>query len=231
MLRAIAIDDEPLPLEILKEFCSQSGLISLEKTFTKVGEAKKHLQNFPVDLLFLDIQMPKLSGIEFYKSLEQNVMLIFTTAHSQYALDGFDLNAVDYLLKPFSYERFLLASSKATDYFKYLKKSESTDNKFLYVRSEYSLIQIAFTDILYIESLADYLKITLSDSKKIVTRMPLKTVMEKLPQQEFIRVHCSFVIPFNRIQKVRRKIIYLSEKEIPIGSSYEQDFFSRYKAE
>jgi len=231
MLRAIAIDDEPLPLEILKEYCLQSEFISLEKTFTKVSEAQKYLRSFPVDLLFLDIQMPKLSSIEFYKSLEQNVMLIFTTAHSQYAIDGFNMNAVDYLLKPFSYDRFLLAVNKAKDYANYLKKNESTDQQFLYVRSEYSLVQIAFSDILYIESLADYLKIQLPDNKKIITRMPLKTVMEKLPQNIFIRVHRSFVIPFNRIQKVRKKTIYLSEKEIPIGASYEKEFFSRYKAE
>lgn len=231
MLRAIAIDDEPLPLEILKEYCSQSGFVSLEKTFTKIGDAQKYIQSFPVDLLFLDIQMPKISGIEFYKSLEQNMMLIFTTAHSQYAIDAFNLNAVDYLLKPFSYERFLLAVNKARDYFNYLKKSESADNKFLYVRSDYSLIQIAFSDILYIESFADYLSIRLTGNKKVITRMPLKTVMEKLPQHEFIRVHRSFVIPFSRIQKVRKKTIYLSEKEIPVGSSYEQEFFSRYKAD
>lgn len=230
MLKAIAIDDEPLPLEILKEYCHQSGFISLEKTFTKVGDAQKYLKSFPVDLLFLDIQMPQLSGIEFYKSLKQNVMLIFTTAHSQYAIEGFNLNAVDYLLKPFSYERFLMATNKAKDYFDYLKQSESVTNKYLYVRSDYSLIQIAFSDILYIESFADYLDIHLSGSKKITTRMPLKTIMEKLPPQEFMRVHRSYVIPFKRIQKVRKKTIYLMEKEIPVGASYETEFFARYNA-
>lgn len=229
MLRAIAIDDEPLPLEILQAYCNQSGFVALEKTFTKTTEAQKYLRRFPVDLLFLDIQMPQLSGIEFYKSLEQNVMLIFTTAHSQYAIDGFNLNAVDYLLKPFSYDRFVLAVNKAKDYFDYLKASESVQNKYIYVRSDYSLIQIAFTDILYIESFADYLDIQLINGKKITTRMPIKTISEKLPPQDFMRVHRSYIIPLNRIQKVRKKIIYIPEKEIPIGTSYEEEFFGRYK--
>lgn len=229
MLRAIAIDDEPLPLEILQAYCSQSGFITLEKTFTKTTEAQKYLRRFPVDLLFLDIQMPQLSGIEFYKTLEKKVMLIFTTAHSQYAIDGFNLNAVDYLLKPFSFERFSLAVNKAKDYYDYLKASESVQNKYLYVRSDYSLIQIAFTDILFIESFADYLDIQLNSGKKITTRMPIKAIIEKLPSQDFMRVHRSYIIPLNRIQKVRKKIIYLPEKEIPVGTSYEEEFFGRYK--
>ena len=229
MLRAIAIDDEPLPLEILQAYCSQSGFITLEKTFTKTTEAQKYLRRFPVDLLFLDIQMPQLSGIEFYKTLEKNVMLIFTTAHSQYAIDGFNLNAVDYLLKPFSFERFSLAVNKAKDYYDYLKASESVQNKYLYVRSDYSLIQIAFTDILFIESFADYLDIQLNSGKKITTRMPIKAIIEKLPSQDFMRVHRSYIIPLNRIQKVRKKIIYLPEKEIPVGTSYEEEFFGQYK--
>ena len=170
MLRAIAIDDEPLPLELLRAFCSQTDIISLEKTFSKVNEAQLYLQNFEVDLLFLDIQMPKLSGIELYKRLEQDTMVIFTTAHSQYAIDGFNLNAVDFLLKPFSYERFLVAINKANDYKNYRLNKESSDIQHLYVRSDYNLNKISVADILFIESFADYLDIHIADNKKITTK-------------------------------------------------------------
>lgn len=229
MLKAIAIDDEPLPLELLQELCSQTDFISLEKTFTKVSEAQKYLRKFSVDLLFLDIQMPKLSGIEFYKSVEQETMVIFTTAHSQYAIDGFNLNAVDFLLKPFSFERFLTAVSKANDFYNFQYNKESPDIQNLYVRSDYSLHQIPLTDILFIESFADYLDIHLADSKKITTRMSLKSVIEKLPQKDFMRVHRSFVVPFKRIEKVYRKTIHIAEKEIPIGTNYKDEFAERFQ--
>jgi len=228
ILKAIAIDDEPLPLELLQEFCNQTDFISLEKTFTKVSEAQKYLRKFSVDLLFLDIQMPKLSGIEFYKSLEQETMVIFTTAHSQYAIEGFNLNAVDYLLKPFSYERFMLALDKVKAFYEYQHNKENADIQNLYVRSEYSLHKIPFTDILFIESFADYLDIHFGDSQKITTRMTLKSVVEKLPPKDFMRVHRSFVVPLKRIEKVNKKTIYISVKEIPVGTNYEDEFFARF---
>ncbi|MCC6251855.1 MAG: response regulator transcription factor [Bacteroidia bacterium] len=229
MLKAIAIDDEPLPLDLLQEFCSQTDFICLEKTFTKVSEAQKYLRKFPVDLIFLDVQMPKLSGIEFYKSLEQEVMVIFTTAHSQYAVEGFDLNAIDFLLKPFSFDRFLVAVSKANEFNNYQLKKENSDIQNLYVRSNYSLYKIPVTDILYIESFADYLDIHFADNKKITTRMSLKNIIEKLPQKEFMRVHRSFVVPLKRIEKVYKKTIRIAAKEIPIGTNFEADFFARFQ--
>lgn len=230
MIKAIAVDDEPPALKILESFCKQTDLIILEKTFTKPSEAQKYLKRFPVDLLFLDIQMPSLSGLDFYKSVQQETMVIFTTAHSQFAVEGFNLSAVDFLLKPFTQERFLQAVNKASDFYNYTHNSERSQSQFLFVRADYSLIKIAIPDILFIEGLDDYLKIHLHNQKTIVTRMTMKAIMEKLPAKEFIRVHRSFILPFSRIENVRNKVITVAGTEIPIGSSYEEEFFKVFKA-
>jgi DNA-binding LytR/AlgR family response regulator len=228
MIKAIAIDDEPLPLEILEGYCQDVDFLKLEKSFTQTGEAKKYLQKFPVDLLFLDIHMPSVSGIDFYKELEQEAMVIFTTAHSQYALEGFNLNAVDYLLKPYSKERFMVAVNKANDFYSFLHGKAPQKSNHIFVRSEYSLLKISLDEIIYIEGLADYLKIHLPKGKPVITRMTMKSIMEKLPP-DFIRVHRSFIVPMSRVEGVRNKIISLSGVQIPIGSSYQEDFDKAFK--
>lgn len=225
MITAIAIDDEPLPLEIIQNYCSDLDFIKLEKTFTQTGEAKKYLENYPVDLIFLDINMPSISGVDFYKGLEQNTMVIFSTAHAQYALDGFELSAVDFLLKPYSFERFLQAATKAKEYYNFLHRKQSSIEQHLFIRSDYSLLKVQLTDIAYIEGLADYLKIHLTNGKVIITRMTMKGILAKLAPKEFIRVHRSFIVPLNSIESVRNKNIYLKgNKEIPVGASYEEYF-------
>lgn len=229
MIQAIAIDDEPLPLEILEAYCKDTDFIQLDKVFTQTSEAKKYLQKFPVDLLFLDIHMPSISGIDFYKGLEQNTMVIFTTAHSQYALEGFNLSAVDYLLKPYSFERFLLAATKANDYYHFIRHKTSPKENYIFVRSEYNLLKIVLQDVLYIEGLADYLKIHLSGKKTVITRMTMKSILEKLPS-DFVRVHRSFIVPISRIDSVRNKNIQLADMLIPIGSSYLEEFEKVFKA-
>lgn len=229
MINAIAIDDEPPALSVIESFCSESGLISLQKTFTKPSEAQKYLKRFPADLLFLDIQMPSLSGIDFYKNLEQETMVIFTTAHSQFAVEGFNLNAVDFLLKPFTYERFLQAANKANDFYNYSRQADKPQTQYLFIRADYSLLKIAIPDIVFIEGLDDYLKIHLQNQKTVVARMTLKTMLEKLPAKEFIRVHRSYIVPFSRIENVRNKTISLAAEEIPLGSSYEVEFFKVFK--
>ncbi len=228
MIKAIAIDDEPLPLELLQEYCSQTKFINLERTFTKITDAQKYLHNYSVDLLFLDIKMPKLSGVEFCKSLKPETMVIFTTAFSQYAVEGFNLNAVDFLLKPFSLDRFLIAINKANDYYNYHHKKEFSDIQHLYVRSNYSLHKISVDDILFIESFADYLNIHIINNKTITTRMTLKNIIEKLPQNDFIRVHRSYIVPLKRIERINKKTIFISKKEIPIGTNYCEEFFARF---
>lgn len=230
MIKAIAIDDELPALKIIENFCEKTGLIELQKTFTMPNEALKHLNKFPTDLLFLDINMPSMSGIELYKSIEQNTMVIFTTAYSEFAVEGFNLNAIDYLLKPYTYERFLQAVNKANDMFGSPGVNEKSLEQYLFVRADYSLIKIAINDIVLIEGLDDYLKIHLHSSPKpIVTRMTMKGIMEKLSSKEFIRVHRSFIVPFSKIENVRKKIISIAGKEIPIGSSYEADFNAIFK--
>lgn len=229
MIKAIAIDDEPLPLEILEGYCREIEFLRLEKTFTRTGEAKNYLDKFPVDLLFLDIHMPSVSGIDFYKGVRQDTMVIFTTAHSEYALDGFNLSAVDYLLKPYSFERFQIAVNKANDFHQFLHNKTPQKSNSIFVRSEYSLVKIQVKDIIYIEGLADYLKIHLPGTKPILTRMTMKAVLEKLPSN-FIRVHRSFIVPMDKIESVRNKTITLAGSQIPIGVSYLDDFDKAFKA-
>jgi DNA-binding LytR/AlgR family response regulator len=229
MIKAIAIDDELPALKIIELFCERTGLVELQKTFSKPTEALKHLRKFPTDLLFLDINMPAMSGIELYKSIEQNTMVIFTTAYSEFAVEGFNLNAVDYLLKPYTYERFLQAVNKAKELSSTPMAVEKNLEQFLFVRADYSLVKIAIKEITLIEGLDDYLKIHLETGKNVVTRMTMKGILEKLPSTDFIRVHRSFIIPVHKVETVRKKIIYVSGKEIPIGSSYEEEFFSIFK--
>jgi DNA-binding LytR/AlgR family response regulator len=229
MITAIAIDDEPPALKIIENFCAKLDTVNLVKTFTKPQEALKYLRKYPVDLLFLDIQMPSLSGLNFYKEIEQVSMVIFTTAFSEYAVEGFNLNAIDYLLKPFTVERFMIAVNKANEFHAYTHQKEKSRQEYLFIRVDYSLVKLKISDILLIEGLDDYLQIFLADQKKIVPRMTMKAIMSKLPAEEFIRVHRSFIVPLARIEQVRNKVILTGGREIPLGSSYEQEFFKVFK--
>ena len=222
MIKAIAIDDELMALKVIENFCGRVDFIQLEKTFNKPEEALKHLRKFPVDLLFLDIDMPRITGIELYKAIEQKTMVIFITAHSKYALDGFNLSAVDFVIKPFTFERFEIAVNKAKDYYYYQTNKNSKDQQVIYVRVDYSLMKITLSEILYIESLADYIHIYMINQKRITTRITMKAMEDKLSQKNFVRVHRSFIIPMAQIENVRNKIITIAGKEIPIGRSYEK---------
>lgn len=228
MITAIALDDEPPALSIVENFCSRVDFIDLVKTFTHPHEALKYLEKFPVDLLFLDIRMPSVSGIQFAKQIPGEMMVIFTTAYSEYAVEGFNLNALDYLLKPFTFDRYMQAVNKAQDFYKFFHNHESAIQQYFFVRADYSLVKIMLEDILYIEGLDDYLKIFLTGRKPVIARMTMKSALEKLPEKNFIRVHRSFIVPLSRIAKVRNKTIYIEDKTIPVGSSYESRFFETY---
>jgi DNA-binding LytR/AlgR family response regulator len=223
MMKAIALDDEPPALEILQNFCTDITYIDLQKTFTKSEDAFKYLKKYPVDVLFLDINMPAISGIDFYKKLPHKTMVIFTTAYSEYAVEGFTLSATDYILKPFSFPRFQQAVEKAWTQWKL--QNQNPEQQYLFIRADYSLIKIPFSDILFIESLDDYLKIYIQNQKTVVARMTLKAILQKLPAPEFIRVHRSYIVPISKIEKVRNKIIYINQHEIPVSVSYETAFF------
>lgn len=229
MIKAIAIDDEPLALKVVETFSKETGLVSLEKSFSKPNDALKYINSFPVDLIFLDIHMPSKSGIDFYKELDKDIMVIFTTAYSEYAVEGFNLNAVDYVVKPFTYDRFLQAVQKANDYYHYTKATDTPKQNFIYIRADYSLFKINFSDIIYIEGLNDYVKFHIHDQKPIVARMTLKNLMDRLPETEFARVHRSYIVPKSRINAIRNKQIFIYNEgksiEIPIGKSYEEEVY------
>ena len=224
MIIAIAIDDEPPALQVVENFCRKAGFIELVRTFTKPNEAVKYLGKFPADLLFLDIRMPSVSGIEVSRLIPKDIMVIFTTAYSEYAVEGFNVNAVDYLLKPFTYDRFLQAVNKANDFYNFYHHQESALQQFMFIRADYSLIKIMLEDILYVEGLDDYLKIFLKDRKPVVARLTMKGMLEKLPASDFVRVHRSFIVPVKRIERLRNKSLLVAGREIPVGSSYAVDF-------
>jgi DNA-binding LytR/AlgR family response regulator len=230
MITAIAIDDEPLALKVIQSLCDKSESVNLQKTFTQPNEALKYLRKFPVDLIFCDIQMPAMTGINLVKSLQQNTMVIFTTAFSEYAVVSYELNAIDYLLKPINQKRFAKAIIKAQEYSNYINKKDQSAENNIFVRADFSLVKIPVSDILYIEGLADYLKIYIKDRKTIVARMPMKEMMEKLISTDFIRIHRSFILPFSKIEAVRGASVFIGEKEFPIGRTYAAEFFSRYSS-
>lgn len=225
MIRAIAIDDEPPALRIIERFAGNIPELNLEQTFTKPGEALDFLRSHPVDLLFLDIQMPSVSGLHFYKNLPGEPMVIFTTGYSEYAVEGFNLKAVDYLLKPFAEARFKEAFVKAQDALDFKVQQASGGAQFITIKADYSVIKVALADIKYIEGLDDYLKIHLENAKAIVARMTMKAMVEMLPPATFLRVHRSYIVPLARIGMVRNKNIFIGDMKIPIGGSYEDAFF------
>lgn len=228
MMNAIAIDDEPLALTVIKSLCDKNDNINLQRTFTQPSEALRYLHKYPVDLIFCDIQMPAMTGVNLVKALRQKTMVIFTTAFSEYAVVSYELNAIDYLLKPINLKRFTQAIDKAQEYFDYINKQDQSADKNIFVRADFNLVKIPLADILFIEGLADYLKIHIKDRKTIVARMSMKDMIEKLNSMDFIRVHRSYILPFNKIEAVRGTTIFIGDKEFPIGRTYADDFFNHY---
>ena len=228
-LTAIAIDDEPPALQILEHLCKQHNDIELVKTFTRPTEALKHIHKFPVDIVFLDIKMPSMSGLDLAKEITESTQVIFTTAHSEFAVEGFNLKAADYLQKPFSPDRFEQAISKVIQTAALVRSANTQTSGHMLIRADYSLIKINFSDIRYIEGLDDYVKIHQDNVKIVVARMTMKKITERLPASSFVRVHRSFIVPLAKITAVRNKVIYLGTVQVPLGASYEDDFFRVYK--
>jgi len=231
MIRCIAIDDENLALDLLEDNISKIPFMELAGRFTNAFEALKLMNEQPVDLLFLDIQMPDISGIQFLKSLQQKPVVIFTTAFSKYALEGFELDVIDYLLKPYSFERFLKSVNKAHEYLELQVKAKDTrkgaalGSHYLFVRADYKLVKIDLQDILYVEGLKDYVKIYCGD-RPILTQMSMKAIEEKLPTNDFIRVHRSFIVSFDKIDFIHKSFISIKGKEIPLSDHYKDSFIS-----
>jgi DNA-binding LytR/AlgR family response regulator len=224
MMKAIAIDDEPLALELIETYCSTFDFLQYEKGFSKTAEALQYLERNPVDLLFLDINMPAMSGVDLYKTIQQKPMLIFTTSYSEYAIESYELDAIDYLLKPFTLARFEKAVTKAKEKYNLIHHAITPETeKFLMLKADYGVIKVILSKILFIEGLDNYLKIHLQNDSPVVVRMTLKSLMEKLNEKEFIRVHRSYIVPVNHIESVKHKIITVAGEEIPIGKNYEDE--------
>ena len=218
MIHCIAIDDEPLALQLVNEYCNKISFLQLEKTFTNTDEAKEWLSANKVDLIFLDIQMPDINGMQFYKNLSEKPPVIFATAYKDFATEGFNVEAVDYLLKPFEYDRFLKACYKAKEYIEFLSSQELQLNS-IFVKVNYEIMKINLKDIELVEALDDYIKIYIKPTP-VLTLMTLKSLQEKLPAREFVRVHRSFIVPIGKIDKFSKTKLWTGGKEIPIGSSY-----------
>ena len=218
------IDDEPLAAGLLKSYAEKTPFLSLIGTYGSALEAMKELRENPAQLLFLDIQMPELSGIEFAKILPAETKIIFTTAFQQYAIEGYKVNALDYLLKPISYEDFLRAANKALDYYTVTQKQQTyAQDRFMYVKSDYKLIRVSLDDILYVEGLKDYVRIYLADGQKIMSLMNMKKFEEYLPHPEFLRTHRSYIVHMSKAQSVDRFRIVFGSEYIPISDSYKED--------
>ena len=230
MIRTLAIDDEPLALKLVSGYIKQTPFLELVGEFNNPLQAIEFLENEPVDLIFLDIHMPDLSGIEFARTVNREMKIIFTTAYEKYAVEGFKLDAIDYLLKPFSYEEFLIAAKKAQKLLNLEEKATSNtsieaNNEFLFLKSDYKIRRINFNDILYVEGLKDYIKVYLQGEKKpILSLNSLKNIETKLPSSSFMRVHRSFIVNLNKIQTIERFRIIFDETLIPVSDQYKDKF-------
>ena len=229
-IKCVAIDDEPLALQLIRAYIQRFPALRLLHTFDDAVAGAEYLRNQEIDLLFVDINMPDISGIELVRSLQPKPAVIFTTAYKKFAIDGFELNALDYLLKPISFERFEKAAEKAIDYLQYRDVQKRASEQVLFVRSEYQLVKINLHDIEYIESFEDYIKIHQTGAKPVMTLMTLKNILEKLPPGQFQRVHRSFVVAISKIRTIVNRKIRLSAAEIPISDSY-ADFISKWRKE
>ncbi len=231
-MNCIAIDDEPLALDLLKDYIEKIPFLTLERTFTNPIEGLGYLQENKVDLVFLDVELPYLNGIEFVKCLQTKPMVIFTTAYEKYALAGYDLEITDYLVKPFVFERFLKAVNKAYCHNKLNAKTpgqvvpipeKSSQSEFIMVKTGYNTINVNLNDILYIEGLKDYIKIHMP-GKTILTLNSLKKLQEMLPESRFVRVHRSFIVSLPKIDSIQRNRIVIGKTFVPVGENYKSAF-------
>lgn len=225
------VDDEPLALSLLESYVQRTPFLNLTGKYSNALSAMKHIAVEKVDVLFLDIQMPDVNGIELARIIDNHTRIIFTTAFSEYALEGYKVNAIDYLLKPFSFSEFLAAAKKALNWFEMTESKSNSEsvqeNVGIFVKSEYRLLHVLYDDMLYIEGLKDYVKIyTESSLKPILSLMSLKSLEEELPSERFIRVHRSYIIHLNKISSVDKNRIIIGKKQIPVGETYRKQFLS-----
>ncbi len=229
-LHCVIIDDEPLALDLLESYVKKTPFLELTGKYSSAVQAMKELPDKPADLLFLDIQMPDLNGLEFSKMIDPHTRVIFTTAFDQYAIEGYKVNALDYLLKPISYTDFLQAAGKAVQWFELLQQPQE-EIESIFVKSDYKLIQVELKNILYVEGLKDYIKIyEENNSKPILSLMSMKAMEKLLPPSRFMRVHRSYIVQKDKIRVIDRGRIVFGKNYIPISDSYKhifQDFLDK----
>jgi two-component system, LytTR family, response regulator len=236
-MNCIIVDDEPLAQQVIEDYAITIPYLTVIAKCSSAFEAFDVLRTKKVDLIFLDIQMPNVTGIDFLNSLEYKPMIIFTTAFSEYALDAFNLNALDYLVKPIPFDRFLKAVNKAFDYYNLKNRGQETvkdgntsaPEKFILVKSDYQTQKVDLNEITFIEGLKDYIKIHLSNSKPVITLNSLRNMAEKLPADQFIRVHKSYIVALNKVDSISRNRIIIGETYIPIGDNFKDEFYALLK--
>ena len=231
IIKCIIVDDEPIAREILENHLKKIKVVEVISTCKNAIEAFNVINTNPIDLIFLDINMPEISGLSFAKSINKNIKVIFTTAYREYAIDGFNLQAVDYLLKPISFERLLQAVNKyvgenTSEIIEEKIEIKQEKSEFIFVRADRKMVKVNFSEIQYIESFSDYLKIHLLD-KLIVTRETITSIEAKLPQDEFIRIHRSFIVSLHKINSFTNEFIEIKNKALPISRGYKKEVLQR----
>jgi DNA-binding LytR/AlgR family response regulator len=240
-MNCIAIDDEPLALEVLKEYSRKIDFVNFTGTYTNAIDSIDRIIKTNVDLIFIDIEMPNISGIEFIKSIPNPPLVIFTSAFPQYAINGYELNAVDYLLKPISFDKFLKAVTKASMYLsspgnndagkkRFVDKTtpDSLDklDEYTFIKVDYSMVKVSFNEMKFIEGLKDYIKIYVND-KILITKCTIKYLEKKLPGDLFVRVHKSYIISLNKIDKIEYNHVFIGSHKIPIGMQHKETFYKK----
>lgn len=228
-MNCIIVDDEPLAREAVEVLIKENGRLEIAGTFNNAGSASQFMNNHSVDLVFLDIQMHGINGIEFARSIPKNTLVIFTTAYPEYALDSYEVDAIDYLVKPIEIDRFNKAIEKAVSYHDMLmheekETPEDITSDFFFVKSERKYLKVNYMDILFIEGLKDYVVIH-TESKKIITKMYLKTIQDLLPDNIFFRVNRSYIVNLKQIESFDNNDVFIRNQEIAIGNGYREDFF------
>jgi len=234
-LKCLAIDDEPLALELLEDNIRQLSFLELAGKCSNAMEAIKIMQQQEIDLIFLDIQMPGLTGLQFIQSMKIRPLIILVTAYEKFALDGFNLDVVDYLVKPVALERFIKASNKALDIYRinhHLSIPKESVPEYFFINVDYKMLKVEFNDIVWVEGFKDYLKMHLkSSSSPLVVRMSMKNMEEQLPPLYFIRIHKSYILSKKAITAVRKNSVYIDSLELPVGDMYKEQVASFVKAD
>lgn len=227
-ISCIVVDDEPFALELIQNYVSKTPFLELKGKCSNAFDALEILNSEKIDLIFLDIQMPELSGLELSKTISKETRIIFTTAFSEFALDGFKADALDYLMKPFNFDEFYTAAAKAKEWFELRrnKDSKSAINfDYIFVKSEYKQLKIKLDEVLYFEGLKDYIKIWLvNQPKAILTLMSLKSLEEELPESKFMRIHRSFIVALDKIEEIERNQVVINKQRITVAEQYKNKF-------